>query len=210
MKENSCNKHCNRDKCYTDDYYESNGLACPAFPCQICPPGVAGPAGAAGPAGPAGPAGVAGPAGPAGPAGVTTQLRGLEVQLQADTLLVTSESPVLFDTIITDQSSNLSYDPLTGEIIITETGIYYINWWVATDGTDGETFVAFAVNTSAGDSIVASSPITVGQISGNALIAVTASIGTPVTLQLINSTIGEIGFALTPVKADLTIFNVTF
>jgi hypothetical protein len=71
-------------------------------------------------------------------------------------------------------------------------------------------FPTFAIMTSDGDIIRSSSPIITGQMSGNALLEIVASPGLPVTLQLVNDTDSTIGFGATPVKADLTIFNVTF
>lgn len=76
------------------------------------------------------------------------------------------------------------------------------------NGTD--TAPTFAIITSTGDNIQASCPISQGQMSGNALLDITASLVTPVTLQLVNVTDSTIGFGFTPVKADLTIINVSF
>jgi hypothetical protein len=86
-------------------------------------------------------------------------------------------------------------------------GVYYIDWWVSADGIEGGTALVptFAITTSVGDNIQASSPLITGQISGNALIAVVAA---PVTLQLVNATDSTIGFGLTPIRASLSVINV--
>lgn len=150
-----------------------------------------------------------GPPGPPGPVSTPTQLRGLEVQLQGETATILNGDPVIFDTTITNQSPFISYNSITGTITIIETGIYYINWWISTDGAEASTFVAFSINTSAGNSIEAASPIVNGQLNGNALISVTASVMTPVTLQLVNTTGMTVFIGNTPVRADLTIINVS-
>jgi hypothetical protein len=104
---------------------------------------------------------------------------------------------------------SIAYNVVTGTFTITETGVFYINWWISVDGMDGGVDIVptFTIMTSAGDIISSSSPIITGQMSGNALLGIVAS---PVTFQLINDTDSTIGFGVTPVKADLTIFNVTF
>lgn len=156
--------------------------------------------------------GTTGATGSTGATGASTQLRGIEVQLQGSATTVASGSPVLFDTIISDQSLDLSYNALTGLITVTQTGVFYIHWWVSTDGVAGgvDVLPSFSIITSAGDNIQASSPIATDQMSGNALLVIIASPGLPVTLQLVNATDGTIGYGTTPIKADLTMFNVTF
>lgn len=175
--------------------------------------GATGTTGTTGATGATGATGVTGTTGTTGANGFSTQLRGLQVQLQdPDIVTVDSGDPVIFDTIINDLSAFISYDNITGEITITQDGVFYINWWVSTDGIGGgaDTVITFAIITSAGDNIQASTPLLTGQVSGNAIISVIASPGLPVTLQLVNVTDGTIGYGPTPIKADLTIFNVTF
>jgi hypothetical protein len=164
--------------------------------------------GATGETGATGATGATGEIGATGATGATMQLRGIEVQLQGAVADVASGAPVIFDTIVSAQSLFISYDDSTGEITIDQTGVFYINWWVSTDGIlDGTDVVpTFGIISSAGDDIRASSPNVTNQMSGNALIEVAVS---PVTLQLVNVTDGTIAFATAPIKADLTIVNVT-
>lgn len=161
---------------------------------------------------PTGPTGATGATGSIGATGATTQIRGLEIQLQGEAISVASASPVMFDTIVNSLATFISYNPLTSIVTITDTGVFYIHWWVSTDGMEGgiDIVPTFAIITSLGQTIKASSPIMTGQVSGNALISVVASLINPLTLQLINVTDSTIGFGTTPVKADLTIFYVTF
>jgi hypothetical protein len=46
-------------------------------------------------------------------------------------------------------------------------------------------------------------------MTGNALLSITASVVTPVTLQLINTTGADTFIAATPVQADLTIIHIS-
>lgn len=174
-------------------------------------PGATGATGPIGNTGISGATGATGATGPAGTPAVPAQLQGIQVQLQAvEPPLVPSLSPVIFDTVINDLSTSIFYNSVTGEITFTRTGVYYVNWWVAVDFLGGGTdiYPTFAVITSAGDNIQASSSIISNQMGGNALLSITASPGTPVTLQLINVTDSSIGYGATPVQADLTILEV--
>jgi len=137
-----------------------------------------------------------------------TELEGAQVQLQGDVLTIADGAPVIFDTLITDNSSGIAYDAITGEITITESGTYYINWWFSADGSPIATTIDLSIVTSTGGIITASNPVLSGQMSGNALLDITASVGTPVTIQLINTTGNEIFVGATTVRADLTIINV--
>jgi hypothetical protein len=178
--------------------------------------GVTGSTGATGVTGATGATGATGDTGATGATGAngfTTQLRGIQIQLQDEEIIsIAAGAPVIFDTTISNVSPFISYNAATGEIVITQTGVFYINWWISADGIGGgiDTIISFAIITSAGGNIQSSTPIQTGQINGNALIEITASPVTPVTLQLVNATDGTIGFGATPIKADLTIVNVTF
>jgi hypothetical protein len=192
----------------------STGLTGPTGPAGATGTGTTGSTGSTGTSGATGATGFTGATGETGitgatgGTGATTQLRGMQVQLQdVEAISVASGDPVVFDTTISSESPFITYDGL-GTLTITQTGVFYVDWWVSTDGIEGgtDTAITFAIVTSAGDNIQASSPIGTGQITGNALIAIAA----PVTMQLVNATDGTIGFGLTPIKADLTIVNVTF
>lgn len=177
----------------------------------VGPTGSTGPTGATGSTGPLGPLGPVGPTGPTGLTGATTQLRGLQVQLTSQLASVANGAPVIFNTTVTNQSPFLSYNSITGEITIIATGIYYVNWWVSTSNAGTQNFVAFTINTSAGNNIIGNSPLIQSEVTGNALLSITASAITPVTLRLINTTTDTVTYSQnTPIKADLTIIHVTF
>jgi hypothetical protein len=121
---------------------------------------------------------------------------------------IADNAPILFDTVINNTSTALTYDPITGEITITESGVYYVNWWLAIDGSTVSPTISYTIITSAGDSVTASSPILSENMSGNALLSITASLITPVTLQLINTTGNDTFIGSTAVQADLTIIHL--
>lgn len=138
----------------------------------------------------------------------TTEIEGVQLQLQGDILTIADGAPVIFDEIITDDSAAISYDAATGTITVTESGTYYINWWFSADGSPIATTIDLAIVTSTGETITASNPILSGQMSGNALLDITATPGAPVTIQLINTTGNEIFVGATTVRSDLTIVNI--
>ena len=88
---------------------------------------------------------------------------------------------------------------------ITEPGNYYIDWWVAADGSPVAVTIDLSIVTSNGIVIAASSPILSGQLSGNALISV---VDAPITFRLVNTTGNEIFIGNTTIKANLTILNL--
>lgn len=135
-------------------------------------------------------------------------LEGVQVQLQGAVATIPNGDPVIFDTVITDNSPNISYDTVTGEITVTESGTYYIDWWLSADGAGLATTIDLSIVTSTGETITASSPSVTEQITGNALLDITASVNAPVTIQLINTTGDDIFVGVTTVRADLTIVNV--
>ena len=177
------------------------------------PAGLAGPTGPTGPIGPTGPGGGAGatgptgpigPTGPTGPTGPAALFSGLQAQLTAGTE-VANGSPVLFNTVLSDLSPNISYNPATGIATITAAGNYYVAWWVSTDGAGPATFVQFTLQSSGGAGVPASSPVVTGQLNGSALITVGA---VPTTIQLVNTTGQTVFYGATPVIANIVILEV--
>lgn len=114
---------------------------------------------------------------------------------------------VIFNTNLNSISPNVAYSAMTGVFTITETGTYYVNWWVNTNGAGASPNVAFAIETSAGGFFSATSPVPIvtGQISGNALITVTSA---PVTFALVNISGATVTFGTSTVQADLTLVQI--
>ena len=133
---------------------------------------------------------------------------GLQVQLVGDeeTETIINGANVLFDSIVTNLSPNILYNPTTGVFTVMKTGIYIIDWWINIDDIEEETSVLFNIVTSTGASIGASSPegVTVIQLKGDALISMPA--GT--TFSLVNNTGTTVDLADSPVQADLRVVRV--
>lgn len=142
------------------------------------------------------------------PPASTANLTGDEIQLQTSAqVTIANGSPIIFDTTINDQLNNISYNPITGTVSITASGTYYVNWWISADGSTINPTIDFALVTSTGKTITASTPALTDQFSGNALLTVTATPSSPVTFQIVNKTGNDVFLGATTVKADLTIIN---
>jgi hypothetical protein len=134
-------------------------------------------------------------------------LLGIQAQLLGDGVgTVADGANVIFDTLTTDVSPNITYSAVTGEFTITAPGNYYVAWWVATDGAEAATTVSFAVELNGGGGVLGSSPIVTGQLNGSVLVTVGA---VPATIALTNVTGATVGFATTPVQANIVITEVS-
>lgn len=150
-----------------------------------------------------GPIGDTGPTGDTGPA---VSLQGIQTQLiGAPAGSVDDGDNVLFDTVVNDQSPNISYNAGTGEFTISTAGNYKVSWWVATNGAGAATLVTFGIVLDAAPPVLGMSPLVTGQVVGNALLTVAA---TPGVLSLVNETGDVVFFADTPVQADIVIEEV--
>ncbi len=139
--------------------------------------------------------------------GTEGALQGIQAQLQGSPgAIIAGGNNVIFDTIINDQSENISYDAATGEFTISSAGNYYVNWWVTTDGSAGPVNMIFGV-TAGGNTITqGNSPIVTGQVKGDAFITVSEA---PVTVTLVNQTGADVVYANIPVQANITILTVS-
>ena len=109
---------------------------------------------------------------------------------------------VTFDTSIT-KSGTINYDPNTGLINLTESGFYYIDWFV---NVGPGVIPIFAIQTSAGDMIKGNSPFRPSIVAGSCLIEVDES-GSE--LSLVNAATETIPFATSvPIVANLTIHKI--
>ncbi len=133
-------------------------------------------------------------------------LLGIQTQLLGDGgALVADGATIVFDTITNDQANDISYNLATGEFTITAPGNYYVTWWVAVDGADGPTTLAFAVEVNGGGGIIGTAPTVTGQINGSALITIVA---TPAVVTLVNATGATIVLADATVQANMIITEV--
>lgn len=150
--------------------------------------------------------GTPGPMGKRGPAGATCQMRSIEEQLVgAGGVAVTDGAPLLFDSLVVNQTKNISYDEVTGEFIISNNGNYLINWWVAIDGSVAVKQVTFSIDVDGKLQISSSMPVISGQLCGCA--AITA-MGAPSRIKLINNSGDTIYLAHTPVQGNIVLTEV--
>ena len=131
-------------------------------------------------------------------------LTGIHVQLKtaADSLLEDGQ-PINFDTIVNQPGTTIEYNKATGIFTLTKEANYLVNWSIAVEGSNTSPFIRFALKVGGEIIGAAAVPISVGVISGSAL--VTAAPGTH--LALINHTNDTIRLdAVTPI-ANLTIVS---
>ena len=112
----------------------------------------------------------------------------------------------MFDTLIINQTGDITYNGGTGEFTLSSNGNYLISWWVAIDGTASTSSISFATQVNGASSVEGSAPIVTGQLNGTTLITVT---GAPVTVTLINNSLDAVFFATTPVQANIIIAKVS-
>ena len=132
---------------------------------------------------------------------------GMQVQLVGSSQgTIDDGANVIFDTIVTNLSPNISYNSITGVFTVLKAGVYYIDWWVNTDGIAEETTVLFNIVTSTGSTIGASSPspFTTIQLNGNALVYLPEN----ATFSLVNNSGGLVGYALSQIQANLVVMKV--
>lgn len=172
--------------------------------------GLVGPTGPIGPIGVTGPTGATGPTGPTGPTGAdgaTVQLRGIQTDLQGgqgDQIAV--DGNLIFDNILNNQSTDITYNLITGEFTLSQTGNYFVSWWVATNGSGTDTDVHFSIALDGVPFSMGASPIVTGEVSGIAFVTVGAN---PVVLTLINSSADVVSIGSTPVQASLVILELS-
>ena len=144
-------------------------------------------------------AGLVGPTGPAGPA----EIFGIQAQLlNSPNIDIASNSPIIFDTVLEQIGTAISYNETTGVFTISQNGYYLVNWWVATDGSDATTGANFSLNVNGAPHSTGASPAVTGQVAGSALIVVNAE---PVTVTLTNESGEVMNLEDTFAQANITI-----
>lgn len=194
MCDNNCNYSCYKPYCKC--------MIGPTGP-QGCI-GPIGPTGATGPTGISGLIGVTGPTGMTGPTGPVLSLGGMQVQVTRSANILDNYN-VIFDKIIKDASTNITYNSNNGQFIISKLGVYYISWWINFDGIDGDEKLCFSIVTSSGEYISSYSPNGTGQIYGNAILNV---LSVPFIFQLANTTKASVSLSTTPITGDLAIISL--
>lgn len=216
-------KYCNNNPPNTSDSqmrtwknpccYYNYPCSCQCWVGPIGPIGPTGATGATGPQGPiglqgstgaTGPQGPSGPPGESGPPGPAALAHGLHAQLTGSAAsTIPNGENVIFDSIISDLSSNVNYNATNGEFTFTESGNYYVSWWIAVDGAESSPFVEFTLFLDDIPVSIGASPIVSTQLVGQALF--TASENQVLTL---TNTIGQGAFlGNTTIQADIIILQ---
>jgi C1q domain-containing protein len=131
---------------------------------------------------------------------------GIQAQLiNSPGAFLDDDATVVFDTVITNQTSGITYNMETGEFTISAAGNYYISWWTTTDGSAGPVNMVFALNADGSPVAEGNSPIVTGQVNGDALLTVAE---TPVVITLTNTSGASISYGNINVQANITIFKL--
>ncbi len=131
-------------------------------------------------------------------------------QTDASDTVLPAGGKVIFNTVLNDQSDNISYNATTGEFTITKPGNYYVDWWVnALNPRVLPLSLTYSIAVNDVPYSSASYPPTEllrTQLSGETLVTVTM---VPTTITLINATGSAVIIPTAPVQADIVIAEVT-
>ncbi|MGG7077231.1 hypothetical protein [Clostridium sardiniense] len=112
---------------------------------------------------------------------------------------------IIFDSIVNNLSSNITYDLETGIITINKNGAYYISWMISVQTALGNPALKFSIITSDGREVSSGSPMKTGEVGGFTLIEI---VNAPATVKLVNKTGEMVSFAtFTDVKSNLIILE---
>ncbi|NCB48057.1 MAG: hypothetical protein EOM55_00275 [Clostridia bacterium] len=131
-------------------------------------------------------------------------LTSIQAQLQDNSEgAILDGANIIFDTVLLNTSSEITYDDTTGIFTLNAPGRYLVNWWVNVDGASQSTSVIFSAESGA-TSISASSPtgLTTLELYGQGLFDVGS---VPATLSLVNNTGDTVILATSLVQADIVI-----
>jgi len=100
-------------------------------------------------------------------------IEGISLQLTTiDDKYLPADGPVIFNETLTDNSRFMSYNHETGVIEIFRCGNYLIDWDVVVEGSTQDSSISFGIEVNEEVRSSSTLPITVGQLSGQALIHV--------------------------------------
>lgn len=134
--------------------------------------------------------------------GITSQLK----RVDETTVFLDDGEPVIFETILTRITTDVTYSKTTGNFCLHKPGSYLVNWDVAVEGSLSQPFIRMALIQD--EQVVGASamPVTVGQISGTSLIAVSE---VPVRLMLVNATGEQIRLSEFSPVGNMTITRIS-
>lgn len=130
--------------------------------------------------------------------------QGMQLQHTASVIPIDDNQPVIFDSVISNSNPNISYNPATGEVSFTKAGNYFVSWSVQIGGSITASITRFGIQINSTQIIEASSDLLALQLSGQALIPVTA---VPTAFTLLNISGGTVVYASAPVVADLIVME---
>lgn len=179
---------------------------CCCNPC-CCPIPIPGPTGATGATGSTGATGATGPIGPTGPTGINAALlRGIQAELNSSANeLIANNGKIIFNTILNNQTPDVTYDSVTGDFTLTRNGNYVVTWWIDIDGADMTSNIILSLTVNGTPVSAGASPIITGQVTGFALITVNT---TPATVSLINTSGDTIKLANIVPQASIMIIEI--
>ena len=134
-------------------------------------------------------------------------MAGLGLQLQNTTpLIVSANAAVLFNEILVNSDTNVTYNPADGMITFINAGQYYVSWFVTVKtalGVFGPSF-SIVTNETPSSSYTAGSGIKNGEIFGSAVLTVTAGF----SISLRNELATEVSLSdVVPVNAGISVLN---
>lgn len=133
-----------------------------------------------------------------------------ELGLQLQNILpldVASGDPVLFNEILVDSDTNITYNPINGTIAFAGEGQYYVSWFVAIQTASDVSGANFSIvtNETTPRYYTAGNGFKYGNIVGSALLEVTAGF----EFSLRNESAGDVRLSNTvQVNAGMSILNV--
>ena len=134
-------------------------------------------------------------------------MAGLGLQLQNTTpLIVSANAAVLFNEILVNSDTNVTYNPADGMITFINAGQYYVSWFVTVKTALGVFGPSFSVvtNETPSSSYTAGSGIKNGEIFGSAVLTVTAGF----SISLRNELATEVTLSdVVPVNAGFILLN---
>lgn len=112
----------------------------------------------------------------------------------------------MFDEISTS-IGNVSYNPLNGEITVSENGIYVFDWWVSTQSSSPVSVILLELISDKGDTAYANTANKTESSSGIATVNISDA---PAVFQLKNASGATVFFnSASTVKASLRVFAMT-
>lgn len=125
----------------------------------------------------------------------------LQIERSGSGIVNTGEN-IVFDGISLI-NGDISYNTITGEMVINKAGRYVFQWWVAVQASASANGSVFVLSSSQGDLLRGNSPLKTDEVSGMGIIEV---ISPSVTVSLKNGSSSSIAYsAIVPVKASLTV-----